>query len=108
MTPRRVLLPIVLTALLLSFGDLSAEVGDIVFTRKTPDSGEVPAAVFPHFSHRMQFKCYVCHDALFQMSAGANAITMDAIQAGKFCGACHTGVRAFQATFDTCPRCHRS
>jgi c(7)-type cytochrome triheme protein len=108
MTTRCIRALLVALCLTLPTHTLSAEVGDIVFTRKTPGAGEVPAAVFPHFVHRMQFKCYVCHDALFQMSAGANTINMDAIQAGKFCGACHTGVRAFQATFDTCQRCHRS
>ena len=86
----------------------SAEFGDIVFTRKTPGMDEIPAATFPHYVHRMQFKCHVCHDAIFEMKAGANPINMDAIQSGRFCGTCHNGVRAFQATFDTCPRCHRS
>jgi len=85
-----------------------AEIGDIVFTRKATEGNEVPVATFPHYVHRMQFKCSVCHDAIFEMKAGANAIDMDAIQSGKFCGACHNGSRAFQATFDTCPRCHRS
>jgi len=85
-----------------------AEIGDIVFARDAKDGNEVPVATFPHYVHRMQFKCHVCHDAIFEMKAGANPINMDAIQSGRFCGTCHNGVRAFQATFDTCPRCHRS
>jgi c(7)-type cytochrome triheme protein len=85
-----------------------AEFGDIVFTRKSQDMPEIPPAVFPHYLHRMQFRCYVCHDAIFEMKAGASSPTMEAIQAGKFCGTCHNGVRAFQPTFDTCVRCHRS
>lgn len=89
-------------------GAAHAEPGDVAFVRKTPGTEDIPAAVFPHFLHRMQFKCYVCHDAIVQMKAGANPIDMTAIQAGRYCGACHNGKLAFQATFDTCPRCHRS
>lgn len=95
-----------LAALLLSnYGN--AELGDIPFVRKTPGTDDVPPAVFPHFVHRMQFKCYVCHDDIVVMKAGANRITMDAIEEGKFCGVCHNGKTAFQSTFEACPRCHR-
>lgn len=85
---------------------VAAEYGDIVFARKGPPTG-VSVAVFPHYAHRMQFKCHVCHDGLFVMKAGANDITMEAIQDGKFCGRCHDGKTAFQSTFNTCPRCHK-
>ena len=102
------LLALVLSAALLPpVGRVEAEVGDIAFTRKTPGSDEIPAALLPHFLHRMQFKCHVCHDAIVVMKAGANEITMDAIQEGKFCGTCHNGKTAFQSTFESCPRCHR-
>jgi c(7)-type cytochrome triheme protein len=94
-------------AFALAAPNASAEYGDIKFTRRAKGMDEVPAAVFPHFVHRMQFRCYVCHDAIFEMKAGANPVSMDAIQSGKFCGRCHDGKTAFQATFDTCPRCHR-
>ena len=67
---------------------------------------EILPAKFPHWIHRMNFKCYVCHNAIFQMKAGADDITMDKIQAGKFCGVCHNGKTAFQVKFETCPRCH--
>ena len=84
-----------------------AEVGDILFSRKGGVGTEgSPPAVFPHFVHRIQFRCYVCHDDIFVMKAGANAIDMDAIQSGKFCGTCHNGKTAFQVGFDTCQRCH--
>ena len=94
-------------ALLACAACAAAEMGDIVFVRKEPGTGDVPPAVFPHYVHRMQFNCYVCHDDIVVMKAGANPITMDAIQAGKFCGVCHNGKIAFQATFEACPRCHR-
>ena len=97
-----------MAALLSATGRVCAEVGDILFARKTPGTAEIPPALFPHYLHRIQFKCYVCHDAILVMKAGANEIIMDAIQEGKFCGTCHNGKIAFQATFESCPRCQRS
>lgn len=85
---------------------METDYGDIVFSRKTPGADEIPPAVFPHWAHRINFKCYVCHDAIFQMKAGANSITMEDMQQGKVCGACHNGKIAFPAGFDTCDRCH--
>ena len=79
--------------------------GDIVFSRKDNEGG-TPPAVFPHWVHRIRYKCYACHPELFQMKAGADAITMDAIEQGKFCGACHNGKIAWGIGFDTCNRCH--
>lgn len=80
--------------------------GTILFQRKVPGADEILPARFPHWAHRMNFKCYVCHEAIFPMKAGADDITMDEIRAGKFCGVCHNGKTAFQVTFETCPRCH--
>lgn len=86
----------------------AAEYGDVAFKRAPQASGteDVPPAVFPHWIHRMQFKCGACHEELFKMKAGANAITMDDIQAGMSCGVCHNGKAAFESNFDTCQRCH--
>jgi len=80
--------------------------GDIAFQRKGGGDKETPPAQFPHWVHRLRFRCYVCHDAIFQMKAGSNPVTMDAIMDGKFCGACHDGKTAFAVGFDTCARCH--
>ena len=79
--------------------------GDVVFKRESAE-GETPPAVFPHWSHRIRYKCYVCHPGVFKMQANAEAITMDAIMNGKFCGVCHNGTIAWPVTFDTCNRCH--
>jgi c(7)-type cytochrome triheme protein len=105
----RAALPFALAALaaVLAAGSVAAEWGDITFTRKEAGTEDIPPAIFPHWVHRMQFRCHVCHDAITVMKAGANPITMEAIQEGKYCGACHNGKTAFQATFETCPRCHR-
>ena len=79
--------------------------GDIVFERQAQQ--ETPPAVFSHWFHRIRFRCYVCHPAIFPMKAGGGpAIKMDDIRAGKYCGACHNGKTAWEASFDTCMRCH--
>lgn len=93
-----------LLALLL--GEASADYGDIVFPRKPNIGDEYPPATFPHYVHRMQFRCYVCHEDIFKMSPELNGISMETIQGGRHCGKCHDGTTAFQATFETCPRCH--
>jgi c(7)-type cytochrome triheme protein len=85
----------------------SAEQGDIVFTRKSDEGSGYPPATFPHSVHRYQFKCYVCHDAIFKMKAGADEVSMQKIEAGKYCGVCHNGTTAFGTTFESCQRCHR-
>jgi len=83
--------------------------GDITIPRKGPPPTDVmPQAVFPHWKHRTRYKCYACHDQLFQMKAGADNITMDALSSGKFCAVCHNGKIAFAVGFDTCELCHSS
>ncbi len=89
---------------LLAASALAVE-GDVVFKRQEGAPG-TPPATFPHWVHRIRYKCYACHPAVFEMKAGANAITMDAIREGKFCGACHNGKIAWEVGFDTCNRCH--
>jgi c(7)-type cytochrome triheme protein len=82
--------------------------GDTVFEREgeATDSSPFPPAVFPHWVHRMRYRCYVCHPALFTMQRGANAVTMENIKQGQYCGACHGRV-AFSVEFKNCARCHR-
>jgi c(7)-type cytochrome triheme protein len=88
----------------LLFGVALAVEGDIVF--KQSEGGAIAPAVFPHWVHRIRYKCYACHPALFEMKAGANKITMEAVQDGKFCGACHNGQIAWGITFESCNKCH--
>ena len=103
----RPLVSVVLALLLVSLPAtvVLAVEGDIVFNRQVVPGG-TPPAVFPHWVHRIRYKCYACHPKIFQMKAGADAITMDAITQGKFCGACHNGKVAWGIAFDTCSRCH--
>ncbi len=54
-------------------------------------------------------KCADCHQSgLFKMKKGGDTITMKDMDAGKFCGACHNGTKAF-STKDAanCGKCHK-
>jgi len=53
-------------------------------------------------------KCSECHnpDMFPKMKQGTVTITMAQIYAGKLCGACHNGKRAFAAQ-GNCQRCHK-
>ena len=84
---------------------LSAQ-GDIVFSRKPELGKEPPPSVFPHWVHRIRFKCHVCHDAIFKMKKGANPITMEALTDGRYCAVCHNGSISWPVAFETCERCH--
>lgn len=79
--------------------------GDIVMNRHSSANYQ-PAVVFRHRTHRMYFTCSACHSDVFEMRAGANDITMDALLAGKSCGRCHDGLRAFGVAVETCTDCH--
>ncbi len=52
-------------------------------------------------------KCNDCHTKIFQMKKAAK-ITMADMNAGKNCGECHNGTKAF-ASKDaaTCGKCHK-
>jgi c(7)-type cytochrome triheme protein len=81
--------------------------GSIVFNRYTTRFKELKLGkvVFPHWYHRMMFRCKVCHsDIGFIMKKGANNINMSLIIKGQFCGKCHNGIIAFSAL--DCYRCH--
>jgi c(7)-type cytochrome triheme protein len=96
----------VLIATLLLLPALAADYGDVQFERKGQATDDVPPAYFPHWIHRMQYKCAACHEEPFKMKAGTATITMDAMKEGQACGLCHNGKAAFESNFDTCPRCH--
>lgn len=80
-----------------------AEYGDIVLNREAEKAG-MPPVVFPHWFHRIRFKCSVCHEDIFILRAGANEINMLKIIDGEYCGKCHNGRIAFAPLY--CDRCH--
>jgi len=80
--------------------------GDIVMaeTAEAMKEGEVEAVVFPHWFHRMRFRCKVCHEDTFKSDKGTNKIDMDSISAGESCGVCHDGTVAWDPL--ECENCH--
>ena len=82
----------------------SAEYGDVVINNYSDAAGMRPV-VFPHWFHRVRFRCKVCHaDLGFQFKAGGNQIDMLKIIDGQFCGACHNGEIAWSV--ENCNICH--
>ncbi len=102
----RRLAPALLAAVLLAAvaPPLQAEYGDVVLNRRSDANGVRPV-VFPHWFHRIRFRCKVCHQELgFRMRAGANDVQMADILDGKFCGMCHNDRIAWGP--DRCDLCH--
>ena len=101
---RRALAAGVLLALAGVALQVSAEYADVVINRRSDKEGVRPV-VFPHWFHRIRFRCKVCHFELgFKMRAGSNDIRMDDIVNGRYCGMCHNGNIAWTA--DQCDLCH--
>ena len=102
MKPFRVLA--LLAALWALVMPVSAEYGDVVINNYSDAAGMRPV-VFPHWFHRVRFRCKVCHGDLgFQFKAGGNKIDMLKIIDGQFCGACHNGQLAWAV--ENCDLCH--
>ena len=81
-----------------------AEYGDVVINNYSDGAGVRPV-VFPHWFHRVRFRCKVCHSDLgFKFQAGGNEINMLKIIDGQFCGACHNGGVAWSV--ENCDLCH--
>jgi len=81
-----------------------AEYGDIVINEHAEKEG-MPPVVFPHWFHRIRFRCKVCHaDLGFKFKAGGNGINMLKIIDGEYCGACHNGKVAWSV--ENCNMCH--
>ena len=88
----------------LGAGDARAEYGDVVINNYSDGAGVRPV-VFPHWFHRVRFRCKVCHSDLgFKFKAGGNEINMVKIIDGQFCGACHNGSVAWSV--ENCDLCH--
>jgi c(7)-type cytochrome triheme protein len=94
----------VLAIIFVEVPDAQAEYGDVVINNYSDGAGMRPV-VFPHWFHRMRFRCKVCHaDLGFKFKAGGNEIDMVKIIDGQFCGACHNGEVAWSV--ENCNLCH--
>ena len=65
-------------------------------------------SIFPHWIHRINYRCDACHDRLFKMELGATEITMAEMRKGGSCATCHNGEAAFPVDLQTCNRCHQA
>jgi c(7)-type cytochrome triheme protein len=91
-------------AMLILTGSAYGEYGDVVINKRSEQEGVRPV-IFPHWFHRIRFRCKVCHHELgFKMRAGANDVLMTDIIDGKFCGMCHNNDVAWGP--DRCDLCH--
>lgn len=94
----------VVATLVVDIDDARAEYGDIVINNYSDAAGMRPA-IFPHWFHRVRFRCKVCHaDLGFKFKAGGNEINMVKIIDGQYCGACHNGEIAWSV--ESCNLCH--
>ena len=85
-------------------GTAQAEYGDVVMNNYSDAAGMRPV-VFPHWFHRIRYRCKVCHaDLGFKFKAGGNEINMLKVIDGQFCGACHNGDIAW--SIENCNVCH--
>jgi c(7)-type cytochrome triheme protein len=85
-------------------GEARSEYADVVLNRNSEAAGMRPV-IFPHWFHRIRFRCKVCHFELgFEMRAGANQVTMGDIHEGRFCGMCHNNQIAWG--LENCNLCH--
>ncbi|HEB86705.1 MAG TPA: hypothetical protein ENI68_06800 [Gammaproteobacteria bacterium] len=81
-----------------------AEYGDLVLNQHAEKEG-MPPVIFPHWFHRIRFRCKVCHaDLGFKFKAGGSGINMLKIIDGQYCGACHNGEIAWSV--ENCDLCH--
>lgn len=85
---------------------IAREYGDIYMDskRESMQKAKVKAVVFPHWFHRIRFKCKVCHEEIFVMQKGVNNVSMKQIMDGKACGTCHNGLIAWEPLY--CDKCH--
>jgi c(7)-type cytochrome triheme protein len=75
--------------------------GDIAYET---DAGK---ATFSHDIHTGMFGCEACHPQPFKAQQGANTASMEQMEKGASCGACHDGGTAFGVKDDDdCGKCH--
>jgi c(7)-type cytochrome triheme protein len=76
-------------------------VREIVFVDK--DAGNV---TFSHTSHLGMYKCGDCHTRLFATARNRSKVSMQEMESGKSCGACHDGKTGFTVK-ENCASCHK-
>lgn len=71
--------------------------------------GDAGKVVFDGKTHADKgLKCNDCHTKIFPMKKGAVKLTMADMKAGKNCGECHNGKKAFSVSEKAdCGKCHK-
>ncbi len=101
---RRTVVTVAACCVVLSATTLWAEYADVILNKHSEQEGVRPV-IFPHWFHRIRYRCSACHGELdFEMKAGATEITMERIIDGEFCGACHNSDIAWSV--ENCDLCH--
>ncbi len=84
-------------------------VGNFVMKTREPQMAEegLGPVIYPHWIHRVWFKCKVCHQGIFKMKRSGNGLSQARILEGKQCGVCHNNRIAFGADKpEHCVKCH--
>jgi len=68
--------------------------------------GSYPSAFFPHFEHRIRYRCKACHVEAFPLDTVSAAMTLTEAHESQKCGGCHNGGQAFAIDPNACERCH--
>lgn len=74
---------------------------ELLFKEKT--TGDV---LFSHKFHTGLYSCADCHVSIFKTDRSKVKVSMQKMEEGKSCGACHDGKTAFSVK-DTCEACHK-
>lgn len=61
--------------------------------------------VFAHKTHTQWLGCSNCHTGIFEMEKGKATMTMENINGGAYCGACH--VKVSSPNVADCAACHK-
>lgn len=81
-----------------------SQYGNILINRASSKSDMLPVS-FSHWVHRSKYTCRVCHTELeIDMQVNSTDMSMDKMNKGQYCGACHDGEKVFG--MDDCNKCH--
>ena len=93
-----------ITWLLISSGAFASDTKEVSYNFR-----HAAPVIFSHASHLSRYNnnCKMCHDAIFNLRERRH-YTMAEMEKTKSCGACHSGVKAFNvASEKDCVICHR-
>jgi c(7)-type cytochrome triheme protein len=75
--------------------------GELLFEEKS--TGNV---MFSHTSHTGLYRCGDCHTSIYETTRSKLKVSMQEMEKGRSCGACHEGKTAFNVS-EKCESCHK-